>query len=325
MKNLIAALVVCAALATASFDADAAKRFGGGASLGRPAPTFSQRAPAAAPAAPAAQPRQSQSAQPKPAPAPAAAQKPSMMRSVLGGIAAALGISALLSMLGLGGAGLANIITGLLLAAVVFFAVRMFLARRRPQPQTAAGPQSYSDELSRSEPLQREAAPQPSYASQQAAGGAMAGSVMDQFMNGSGSAAPASGNPVDVTPADFDREAFLSAARDNFVKLQKAWDTGNVVEISDFTSNEIFTAITQQIRARKGELYQTEVKSLASELLGIAEENGQYYASVRFQGTLTVSGETETFDETWVLEKPVRGDEGWVLCAIRQNEAPAQA
>ena len=41
MKNLIAALVVCVALATTSFDADAAKRFGGGASFGKAAPTFS--------------------------------------------------------------------------------------------------------------------------------------------------------------------------------------------------------------------------------------------------------------------------------------------
>ena len=39
MKNLIAALVVCVALATTSFDADAAKRFGGGASFGKAAPT----------------------------------------------------------------------------------------------------------------------------------------------------------------------------------------------------------------------------------------------------------------------------------------------
>lgn len=54
MKNLIAALVVCVALATTSFDADAAKRFGGGASFGKAAPTFSQRAPTAAPAAPSA-------------------------------------------------------------------------------------------------------------------------------------------------------------------------------------------------------------------------------------------------------------------------------
>ena len=94
MKNLIAALVVCVALATTSFDADAAKRFGGGASFGKAAPTFSQRAPTAAPAAPSAQPRANQ-AQPKAAPVPTPAQKPSMMRSVLGGIAAALGITAL--------------------------------------------------------------------------------------------------------------------------------------------------------------------------------------------------------------------------------------
>lgn len=137
MKNLIAALVVCVALATTSFDADAAKRFGGGASFGKAAPTFSQRAPTAAPAAPSAQPRANQ-AQPKAAPAPTPAQKPSMMRSVLGGIAAALGITALLSLLGINGAGISSLITGLLLAVVVFFVVRMFLMRRRPQ--TAGGP-----------------------------------------------------------------------------------------------------------------------------------------------------------------------------------------
>lgn len=133
MKNLIAALVVCVALATTSFDADAAKRFGGGASFGKAAPTFSQRAPTAAPAAPSAN-----QAQPKAAPAPTPAQKPSMMRSVLGGIAAALGITALLSLLGINGAGISSLITGLLLAVVVFFVVRMFLMRRRPQ--AAGGP-----------------------------------------------------------------------------------------------------------------------------------------------------------------------------------------
>ena len=43
-----------------------------------------------------------------------------MMRSVLGGIAAALGITALLSLLGINGAGISSLITGLLLAVVVF-------------------------------------------------------------------------------------------------------------------------------------------------------------------------------------------------------------
>ena len=128
-----------------------------------------------------------------------------------------------------------------------------------------------------------------------------------------------------MTPVDFDREGFLKTARDNYLKLQQAWDTGNVIEISDFTSNEIFTAVTHQLRERKGEVYHTEVKSLENELLGIAQQDGTYYASVRFFGSLVVSGEPETFDEIWVLEKPVTGTGGWLLCAIRQNESSAQA
>ena len=330
MKNLIAALVVCVALATTSFDADAAKRFGGGASFGKAAPTFSQRAPTAAPAAPSAQPRANQ-AQPKAAPAPTPAQKPSMMRSVLGGIAAALGITALLSLLGINGAGISSLITGLLLAVVVFFVVRMFLMRRRPQ--TAGGPAGSNPfdqqrQTDMEQTMQRESNSAPQQNCQQSQGGVRSGSLMDQLMGGaaseSSSTAESSGL-VDVTPVDFDREGFLKTARDNYLKLQQAWDTGNVIEISDFTSNEIFTAVTHQLRERKGEVYHTEVKTLENELLGIAQQDGTCYASVRFSGSLVVNGEPETFDEIWVLEKPVTGTGGWLLCAIRQNESSAQA
>lgn len=330
MKNLIAALVVCVALATASFDADAAKRFGGGSSMGRAAPTFSQRAPAStAPAAPTAQPRANQSAQPKPAPAPAAAQKPSMMRGILGGLAAALGISALLSMLGLGGAGIANLVTGLLLAVAVFFLLRMVFARRMPQP--AGGPAERQAPFEtrsapREEPMRSEA---PRTYEQPASGGVRSGSLMDELMGGGTASnavnAAAGGNPVDVTPADFDRAGFLKTARENYIKLQQAWDTGNVIEISDFTSNEIFTAVTHQLRERKGEVLHTEVRRLENELLGIARQDGEYFASVRFVGTLVINGEAEDLDETWVLVKPVEGSGGWLLCAIQQNEPGARA
>lgn len=338
MKNLLAVLAVCVTLACASVDAEAAKRFGGGMNLGGPAPTFSQKAPAAPAAAPRpqAQPKAqpSQSA-PKPAVAPAPVQKPSMMRSILGGIAAALGISALLSLFGLSGSGIASMVTGLLLAVVAFFAVSVLLgyfARRRMQTagaqagQTAqADPWAASREQSRpEEPVAaREASAAPSWRQSGAAGaqGARSGSVMDQFMGGA--AAPAAEaaqeGPVDVTPADFDREGFLRTARENYVKLQKAWDTGNVIEISDFTDNDLFTAVTHQLRERKGEVYHTVVKRLENELLGIALEGGAYFASVRFEGELEINGEAETLDETWILRKPEASEGGWLLCGIRQN------
>ena len=316
MKNLLAVLAVCVTLACASVDAEAAKRFGGGMNLGGPAPTFSQKAPAAPAAAPRpqAQPKAqpSQSA-PKPAVAPAPVQKPSMMRSILGGIAAALGISALLSLFGLSGSGIASMVTGLLLAVVAFFAVSVLLgyfARRRMQTAGAqAGQTAQADSWAASA------------AGAAGAQGARSGSVMDQFMGGA--AAPAAEaaqeGPVDVTPADFDREGFLRTARENYVKLQKAWDTGNVIEISDFTDNDLFTAVTHQLRERKGEVYHTVVNRLENELLGIALEGGAYFASVRFEGELEINGEAETLDETWILRKPEAGEGGWLLCGIRQN------
>ena len=39
-------------------------------------------------------------------------------------------------------------------------------------------------------------------------------------------------------PAGFDVTGFEKVAKENFVKLQKAWDTGNVIDISDFTTND---------------------------------------------------------------------------------------
>mgnify|MGYP002238354843 CR=1 FL=1 len=85
----------------------------------------------AAPSTPGVQQRanqarqQQQQQQTRPQQAPQ--QRPSMMRSVLTGLAAALGISALLSMLGLGGAEMASLVMGAILAVVAFFAIRFLL------------------------------------------------------------------------------------------------------------------------------------------------------------------------------------------------------
>lgn len=320
MKNIIAAFVICISLAVASVDAEAAKRFGGGSNLGRPAPTFSQKAPVAPGAQPGFRSEQPKAAQQRPATSSAApTQKTSMMRSILGGIAGALGIAALLSLFGINGAGVTSFITGLLLAAALFFVVRMVLSRRRPQPAGATTePFSAGSADSRQEePVAARKVEMPSSAD----AGIRSGSVMDQLMGGTSSAEAkdTGANPVDVTPDDFDRTGFLRTARENYLKLQKAWDTGNVMEISDFTDNDLFTAVTHQLRERKGEVYHTEVERLDNELLGIAREGDAYYASIRFMGRLVINGEAEDLDETWILSKPVSGNGGWLLSGIRQN------
>ena len=315
MKKILAIFCVCLALATTSLDAEAAKRIGGGGSFGRPAPTFSQKAPApaAAPKAPQ-QNAASQQRQQQTAPAPKPAQKPSMMRSILTGMAAALGISALLSLLGVDSAGLASLLTGVLIALALFFVVRMALgamAQKRvgTQASTAAQTVRMPPEPQNAEPA--------AYASQS---GARAGSVMDQF-SGSSVDLQNDGTAEDVTPVDFDRDGFLKVALENYGKLQKAWDTGNVIEISDFTTQDVFVAITHQLRQRGHEVYQSDILELKNDLLGIAREGNVYLAAVEFRGRIRIGDETEVVNEIWTLEKPVEGRGGWLLAGIKQNES----
>ena len=183
----------------------------------------------------------------------------------------------------------------------------------RKRVQTSSGyaePIQYSD-VPKDEPQQAAR----TYEAPAAASGARTGSVMDQFAGG----AAQDDGVRDITPDDFDRKAFLETALEQYRKLQKAWDTGNVIEISDFTTTEVFTAITHQLRERGAQAYKSDIKELKNELLGITESDGVYLANIRFTGRIEIDGEVEEFDETWILEKPVEGDEGWLLGGIQQN------
>ncbi len=142
--------------------------------------------------------------------------------------------------------------------------------------------------------------------------GARPGSAMDQFARGNGAAGSA---PWGI-PAGFDSAGFLTAAKANYVKLQQAWDSGDLAELSEFTSNDMFITLTHELRARGGKST-TEVVTLDADLLGIESTADEHIASVKFDGTLKVDGEVERVSEVWNLAKPVRGG-GWVLAGIQQ-------
>lgn len=134
---------------------------------------------------------------------------------------------------------------------------------------------------------------------------------MDELL---GSGATVSG-PWGI-PAGFDTQAFLANAKAHYAKLQQAWDSGNLEELSDFTSDEMFIALTHELRARGGQS-RTEIVAIDAELLGIESSDHEYVASVKFEGTVRVDGESERVSEVWNLAKPVRGG-GWVLAGIQQ-------
>lgn len=322
MKKLLAALMIGALAGTLALDAEAQRRLGGGRNLGRQSAPVQQRqaTPPATPQQQQATPPSGQNAAPSQQQAPAAtaarsgagasAAARSPMRGALMGLAAGLGIAALASWLGFGEQ-LAMVLTILLIGLVLMTILGFVLRRMRgAQPAYGAsgsnrGPGTYAQVgyETTPAPVQRvEPAPL-----------ARPGSAMDAFAR---PPAAARGAPWGV-PAGFDTERFLANAKNHYAKLQRAWDTGNLDELSEFTTSDMFIALTHELRARAGHS-RTEVVSLDAELLGIESTANEHIASVKFDGTLSVDGETERVSEVWNLAKPVTGSGGWVLAGIQQ-------
>ncbi len=291
MKRLWTVLLA-AFLATGLVLTDAeAKRLGGGKSLGMQRDQVIKRdaAPSQAPAAPS----QNAAAPARPgtaAPAPASGM--SRWLGPIAGLAAGLGLAALFSHLGLG-EGFGTFVMLLLLIAGAVFLFRML--RRRMQAPSS--PLQYAG-------VGREPTTAPAYAPSAA-------------MPGSAGAAPS--QPAASIPAGFDAEGFLRHAKLNFLRLQAAHDAGNLDDIREFTTPEMFAEIRLDLQDRGASNQQTDVVTLNAELLDVSEEGQRYLASVRFHGAIREDKDAvpAPFNEVWHLAKPKEGG-GWVIAGIQQ-------
>src|SRR6478752_3863372 len=131
-------LVLVVLLAFSSMDADAARRLGGGGSMGKQSSNVTQRQSTPPAAAPNNAQNANNAAKPAPA-APAAAPAKRPWGAMLGGLAAGLGLAWLANSLGLGGA-FGNILMFALLAMVVMMVIGYVMRRRAggSQPQGAS-------------------------------------------------------------------------------------------------------------------------------------------------------------------------------------------
>jgi predicted lipid-binding transport protein (Tim44 family) len=265
-----------------------AKRLGGGGSTGM------QRS-ATPPANNVQQaPRQ------QPAAAPQAQPKRSWMGPIAG-LAAGLGLAALASHLGFGEE-LANFLMIALLAMVVIAAIGFFMRKK-------AAAQGHGMQ----------------YAGAGAGLGGQPGNVArPDFAPAGGSAftpatqaAASSGGNI---PADFDVEGFVRNAKVNFIRLQAANDAGNLDDIREFTSPEMFGEIKLAIAERNGASQETDVVSLDAQVIDVAEEGSRYIVSVHFSGQIREerNGPVENFSEIWHMSKPTDGSRGWVIAGIQQ-------
>jgi len=121
-------------------------------------------------------------------------------------------------------------------------------------------------------------------------------------------------------PAGFDVAGFLRGAKLNFMKLQMANDRGNVEELREFTSADLFEELKKDVIERGGAKQQTDVMSLNADLLEVVTEGERHWASVRFSGMIreTPGAAPASFEEVWNLSKPVDGSTGWLLAGIQQ-------
>ena len=282
-KIMMAVCTVILALGLSVGDAEAA-RLGGGRSLGMQRQSVAPR--------PTAPTQQATPAAPKaPVGTPAATPKRNWM-GPLAGLAAGLGIAALLSHFGMG-EGMANILMMALLAMAAVFVFKLLFARKTP-------------------------AASPDHAMQYAGAGATppAQPVAAPQFGATAPAAPAAAN----IPEGFDSEGFLRIAKVNFVRLQAANDAKNIDDIREFVAPEMFAEIKMDMDARGNAAQQTDVVTLNAELLEVATEGNRHVASVHFSGMIReVAGAAAVpFDEVWNLAKPVSGDKGWVIAGIQQ-------
>lgn len=304
MKKFLAALLIGLSLVSITLDASAA-RLGGGASFGR-----SMSVPKAAPSSPFKAP--SAAATKRPATAAAAKAPMSMGKRLLIGAAAALGFMALANMLGLGEgfAQMLMILTLILLAVVAF---RFFAARKSGASAASAGapaaqPTQDADfGQSRSEAAVRE---QPAFNPAQAV---RPGSAMDQFSDEPAAASESTYG----APADFNQEEFLNMSTAYFKMLQKAWDSGDMDDLSNYTTDDLFIELTHKRREIKGANL-TEIVNLNASLAGFETTPTEYVASVLFTGSLKENGEPTEIKEIWNLVKPKEGKTGWLLAGIQQ-------
>lgn len=142
-------------------------------------------------------------------------------------------------------------------------------------------------------------------------------------MPGQGYAQPvAGGTGIGSTrPAWFEDEPFLRGAKGHFIRLQDAYDRGDLNDIREYTTPEIFAEISLQIQERGTTKNKTDVVQLDASILDVATEGDQVIASVRFNGLIREEdgGTAQPFSEIWHIQKSANDRNApWFVAGIQQ-------
>lgn len=230
---------------------------------------------------------QKQAQPPAQAPAPAAPAPSGASRWLgpLAGLAAGGLLASLFMGEGAGGA-FGSMLMILALVAGAFFIFRML---RRPQPQ----------------PVQ--------YA------GSAQKTMTDMPVSGGGATLPATRS---TRPLWFEDAPFAREAKKHFIRLQDANDRGDLNDIREFVTPEMYAEISLQIQERAGKPNKTEVVTLNADIADVITDGDLVIASVRFTGLIReeANAPAESFSEIWHIQKSEsQPGAAWFIAGIQQT------
>ena len=342
MKNWLIGAVVLAMLTAGLPSISEAKRLGGGKSTGMQRNMPARTAPDATPAKPAS-PALQQAAPATAAAAPGAAAAAAPKRSWMGpiaGLAAGLGIAALMSHLGLGEA-FGNFLMLALLAvagiALVVFLMRKFGAGRTPALASAGagagGGGTHATSPIAAQPTRPQAAEHVATQARTAwtdapaagsntrvDGSPIAPMQAEEATPTADVAAQAPAAARAFVPAAFDSEGFSRTAKMIFIRLQAANDSADLDDLRRFTTPELFAEVRLAIQERGTTEQHTDVLHVEAEVLDVAQEPEGQVVSVRFTGQIVEEkgGAPADFHEIWHLVKPNDDSRPWAIAGIEQ-------
>lgn len=265
-----------------------AKRLGGGKSFGS---KIFQKKPAKRTSSQPSKAQQQNTAQKQ------ALSKKGGMMGLLGGLM----IGGLLGALFFGGAfENINFMDILIFGAIAFLLFKLFARRNQPQASTPNGAPLYEPENNQVQNRQA-------------------------VENYGGADANFNEEPENILqtgkiPRGFDQKSFLAGAENVYALLQKAWDNGDLGDLRQFCTDDVFAEIQDQIRART-EASHTEIISIKSELVNVVKSGNSTEATVVFNAEMKENNEAVQTQEAWYFVRPDnRQENNWLLDGIQQLE-----
>jgi predicted lipid-binding transport protein (Tim44 family) len=120
-------------------------------------------------------------------------------------------------------------------------------------------------------------------------------------------------------PEGFDADAFLDAAKRNFVVLQQAWDAADLARLGEMMTDDMLANVQAQLAERGDQPNRTDVVTLQATLLGVEDLGAHFLASVEFSGMIReeISAGASPFREIWNLTKSHNAGSGWLLAGVQ--------